>query len=96
MALQDQPSRLRVHMPLKARRSFVIFTAGGRGAHGDKHILWQLLNEEDQTLWHSGMLSNVQTNGSSDSPSWEEKAGLVQDMTGCTPGHWLGARTPVG
>ncbi|CAE7362529.1 unnamed protein product [Symbiodinium natans] len=37
--------------------------AAGRGAHGDKHILWQLLNEE-------------------------EKAGLVQDMTGCTPGHW--------
>jgi len=37
--------------------------AAGRGAHGDKQILWQLLNEED-------------------------KASLVQDMTGCTPGHW--------
>ncbi|CAE7495978.1 unnamed protein product [Symbiodinium pilosum] len=37
--------------------------AAGRGARGDKQVLWQLLGEED-------------------------KASLVQDMTGCTPGHW--------
>ena len=75
----------------------VFIAAAGRGAHGDKQVLWQLLNEEDPN-WHLSVKRRHEVDVQSREYNWlslasvpdKEKASLVQDMTGCTPGHWLG------